>query len=80
MQGRGVFKTAAMGAALGLALVAGGCQSDGKSKWDPDKPLDKMTKEEWCNFYAFYLTNPDISDATRVSANKQMHAKGCPGH
>lgn len=80
MQGRGVFKTAAMGAALALALVAGGCQSDDKSKWDPDKPLDKMTKEEWCNFYTFYLTNPNISDATRVSAGKQMHAKGCPGH
>ena len=39
-----------------------------------------MTKEEWCAFYAFYLTNPDISDATRTSANKQMHNRACPGH
>ena len=79
MEGRVVFKKVAMGAALALALVAGGCEST-KSKYDPDKPLDKMTKEEWCAFYAFYLTNPDISDATRASANKQMHNRACPGH
>jgi hypothetical protein len=37
-----------------------------------------MTKEEWCSFYAYYLTNPQISAATRVSATKQMRARGCP--
>ena len=68
-----------IGAAMALGLVVGGCQSD-KNPYDPEKPLDKMTKEEWCNYYTFYLTNPNIGDATRVSANKQMHARGCPGH
>ncbi len=79
MKGRDVLKKVAMGAAVALALVAGGCEST-KNPYDPDKPLDKMNKEEWCNYYTFYLTNPNISAASRASANKQMHDRGCPGH
>ena len=71
------MKRVAMAAALALALVAGGCKSD-KNPYDPDKPLDKMSKEEWCSFYAYYLTNPNISPATRASATKQMHDRSCP--
>ena len=70
------MKRVAMGAALAMALAAAGCQSD-KSPYDPEKPLDKMSKEEWCNFYSYYLTNPNISDATRASATKQMRDRGC---
>ena len=64
-------------AALVLAVGLAGCEST-KNPYDPDKPLDKMSKEEWCNFYAYYLTNPNISAATRASAVKQMRDRGCP--
>ena len=64
---------------VATALVAGGCESS-KNAYDPDKPLDKMSKEEWCAYYAFYLTNPNISADSRASATKQMRARGCPAH
>ena len=67
----------ALAAALAMAVTLGGCASD-KNPFDPDKPLDKMSKEEWCAFYAHYLTNPNISAATRASATKQMRERGCP--
>lgn len=69
----------AFGLAIASALAVGGCEST-KDPYDPDKPLDKMTKEEWCNFYTYYLTNPNISAETRASALKQMHNRGCAGH
>ncbi len=71
------MRKVAIGAAVALALVAGGCQSS-KNPFDPDKPLDKMSKEEWCSFYSFYLTNPSLSAETRKSATQQMRARGCP--
>ena len=74
MRGQGVLNRVAVAAALALAL--GGCQSS-KNPFDPDKPLDKMTKEEWCSFYAYYLTNPAISNETRANATRQMRARGC---
>ena len=67
----------ATGLAIALALVTAGCEST-KNPYDPDKPLDKMTKEEWCAYYAFCLTNPNNSEQTRASATKQMRARGCP--
>ena len=70
---------AAMAAALAMTVALGGCGSD-KNPFDPDKPLDKMSKEEWCDFYAHYLTNPKISAATRASAMKQMRDRGCSNH
>ncbi len=79
MAGRGVMRMAVVGAALMLGLGLAGCEST-KNPYDPDKPLDKMSKEEWCNFYAYYLTNPNISNETRASATKQMRARQCPGH
>ena len=70
-------KCIAAAAALTLAMAVGGCGSD-KNPFDPDKPLDKMSKQEWCDFYAHYLTNPKISAATRASATKQMRDRDCP--
>ena len=67
---------AVIGAAVAMALLASGCDST-KNPYDPDKPLDKMTKEEWCAFYGYYLTNPQISAETRRSATAQMRARGC---
>ena len=75
MRRRGVLKQVMIAGALALAL--GGCQSS-KNPFDPDKPLDKMTKEEWCSFYAYYLTNPAISNETRANATRQMRARSCP--
>lgn len=77
MSGLGVKRQVACVVALMLALTTAGCEST-KNPYDPEKPLDKMSKEEWCSFYAFYLTNPNISAATRASATKQMRARGCP--
>ena len=65
--------------AMALAMALGACASD-KNPYDPEKPLDKMSKEEWCDFYAHYLTNPNISAATRASATKQMRDRNCPNH
>ena len=62
---------------LAAALAAAGCEST-KNPFDPPKPLDKMTQEEWCSFYAFYLTNPSLSQQTRTIATTQMHKRGCP--
>ncbi len=79
MNGPGVKRRiAGATVALLMGFVTAGCEST-KNPYDPDKPLDKMSKEEWCAFYAFYLTNPKISAATRDSATKQMRARGCPG-
>ena len=73
------MRTFVMAAALASAFVLGGCES-GKNPYDPDKPLDKMSKEEWCAFYSYYLTNPNISAETRASATSQMRRRGCPPH
>lgn len=76
---RGLKRRFALAAALMLSLAAAGCDST-KNAYDPDKPLDKMSKEEWCAYYTFYLTNPSISAASRASATKQMRNRGCPGY
>ncbi len=58
------------------ALALGGCEST-KNHYDPDKPIDKMTHEELCSYYAFYLTNPNLMEQTRRIATTKMHEKGC---
>ena len=68
---------------LGLSLVSGlalaGCNSsESPTLYDAPKPLDKMTTEEWCAYYAHYLTNPQISAETKATDIKRMHARGCP--
>lgn len=64
---------------LALAcLLVGGCEST-KNPYDPDKPIDKMTHEELCSYYVFYLTNPNLSEQTRRIATTKMHDKGCAG-
>lgn len=59
------------------ALALGGCEST-KNPYDPDKPLDKMTKDELCSYYVFYLSNPNLSENTRRIATTKMREKGCP--
>lgn len=72
-----MMKQIAISAAVVMALATAGCEST-KNPYDPDKPLDKMSKEEWCSYYSYYLTNPNISNETRASATKQMRNRGCP--
>ena len=59
------------------ALATAGCEST-KNPFDPPKPLDKMTQDEWCSYYAFYLTDPNLSQQTRTIATGQMRKRGCP--
>ncbi len=68
---------------VACALILGGlgfagCQST-ETSIDAPKPLDKMSKEEWCAFYAHYLTTPNLPAETKQADIKQMRAKGCPG-
>ena len=65
--------------ALIFAVVAGlaGCQSH-NSYLEPSKPLDKMSAEELCSYYAHYRENPDLSQHGRDVATGQMRAKNCP--
>ncbi len=58
----------------GLAL--GGCHSDDPTVNAP-KPLDKMSKEEWCTFYQGYLTRPGLTDAVKQTDIKRMQERGC---
>ena len=72
-----VMKRLTVASIFVAALGAAGCEST-KNPFDPPKPLDKMTQEEWCSYYAFYLTNPGLSQQTRTIATTQMHKRGCP--
>ena len=60
-----------------LGLV--GCKSDDAANlYDAPKPLDKMSNEEWCAYYAHYITNPQISAATKATDVERMRARNCP--
>ena len=65
------------------ALIVGtlgltGCRSSDDASMDASKPLDKMSKEEWCGFYQRYLAKPNIAPDVRQNDLKQMRARGCP--
>lgn len=64
-------------AVLVLSVVLAGCEST-KNPYDPPKPLDKMSKEELCSYYVFFLTDPKLSQQTRTIATQKMRDKGCP--
>ncbi len=59
----------------GLAL--GGCHSSDDPSVDAKTPLDKMSKEEWCNFYQGYLARPNVPDSVRQADLKRMRDRGC---
>lgn len=59
----------------GLGL--GGCRSSDDPTVEAPKPLDKMSKEEWCSFYSSYLTRPNIADSVRQADLKKMRDRGC---
>ena len=67
---------------LGLALLVSsllsGCLSTEESYYDAPKALDKMSPEERCNFYAHYISNPQLSQQAKSVATQEMRAKGCP--
>ncbi len=58
-------------------LLVGGCNST-KGRYDPPKALDTMTPQEVCDYYKFYLSNPDLLPETRKIATDKMRAKNCP--
>lgn len=70
------MKKLSLGVIVAAGLVTGACEST-KNPYDPQKPLDKMTTEEWCNYTAFFLTNPNLSEQTRRIATDKMRARGC---
>lgn len=59
-----------------VGLAVGGCEST-SNPYDPDKPLDKMTHDELCAYYTYYLTNPALSEQTRRIATTKKREKGC---
>ena len=68
--------------ALALALLASvalsGCSSDkDATAYDAPKPLDKMSNEEWCAFYAKFLANPQLSAKNREIDLQRMRSRGC---
>lgn len=66
--------------ALGLmATVAlGGCSSDkAATAYDVSKPLDKMSNEEWCDYYNRFLSNPQLSAKDRETDMQRMRSRGC---
>ena len=78
MKRGGCLKRLVGGALLVSSLGLAGCGTSGDSTVDAPKPLDKMSKEEWCAFYAHYLTTPNLSESAKQADIKQMRAKGCP--
>lgn len=68
--------------ALAFALFASvaltGCSSDRETTtYDAPKPLDKMSNEEWCAYYAKFLGNPQLSAKNREIDLQRMRARGC---
>lgn len=64
---------------VGAALALAACSSDKVSTaYDSPKPLDKMSKEEWCAYYGNFLTNPQLSAEARATDLQRMRARGCP--
>lgn len=63
-------------ASLGLA----GCSGVDKeaAAYDAPKPLDKMSSEEWCAYYAKFLANPQLSPKNREIDLQRMRSRGCP--
>ncbi len=61
------------------AVGLGGCQSDeDKSMYIAPKPLDQMSTEEWCAFYAKYVADPKTSPKNKDADRARMRARGCP--
>jgi nitrous oxide reductase accessory protein NosL len=58
----------------GLALAA--CHKDDPTVETP-KPLDKMSKEEWCAFYSNYLKRPELTAEVREKDLAAMRQRGC---
>ena len=60
------------------SLALGGCfGDDSTSFYNAPKPVDKMSQDELCSFYAHYRDNPQLSAQGKEIATKQMRAKGC---
>jgi hypothetical protein len=73
------MKRLAIGVLLLGGIALGGCQSDeDKDLYAAPKPLDQMSKEEWCAFYARYITNPQISPKVKAEDLQRMRQRGCP--
>ena len=70
------MRNLAIGAIVLAGLALGGCHSDDPTV-DAPKPLDKMSKEEWCSFYQSYLTRPNLAEAVRQEDLKRMRERGC---
>lgn len=73
------MKRLAIGVLLLGSIALGGCGShEDKDLYTAPKPLDKMSKEEWCAFYARYIANPQISPKVKADDLQRMRERGCP--
>lgn len=71
------MRNVAMGVLVAAGLGLGGCHSSDDPTVEAPKPLDKMSKEEWCGFYAGYLARPNVSEAVKQTDRKRMRDRGC---
>lgn len=63
---------------LFASVALTGCSSDKEAAaYDAPKPLDKMSNEEWCAYYAKFLANPQLSAKNRDIDLQRMRARGC---
>lgn len=71
------MRAPALATILIVAVALAACKSD-RNPFDPSKPIDKMTREELCDYYKFFLTDPNLSAQTRQVATAKMREKACP--
>lgn len=69
----------ALAMVLFASLALGGCSGSDKEAvaYDAPKPLDKMSNEEWCAYYAKFLANPQLSPKNREIDLQRMRSRGC---
>jgi hypothetical protein len=69
-----------VGLVVGLcALALAGCQTTEANPYDPPKPLEQMTRAEWCTYSMKLLGNPRGATFQKAALYEKMRNEGCLG-